>query len=222
MNPDLKSGRGFRDYTILTLTRSRKCPNWKTPIRPFCATIQESRRETVQTENLIPSQDLQRNTSHDTKLAVERELTNGNLAPPSRKSVRRPFSLKRNKPRSCLDPESGQAISNLPDPHAESCRYFAPGKMLDRSILRPEPEDSRISVPTGGTPSEKNLKSSCSSRHRVGVWKGCLNVVFDTLAHFRSMELAFLFLRRTNRFSSRLDQGPRASSRGGWHWLHRR
>jgi hypothetical protein len=34
------------------------------------------------------------------------------------------------------DPESGQAILNLPDSHAESCRYFAPHE-IDRLFRSP-------------------------------------------------------------------------------------
>jgi hypothetical protein len=53
----------------------------------------------------IPSQDLQENISRDTKLAVERELTNSKLL----------FSF-RDRHRTRLDPESGQAVLDLLDP----------------------------------------------------------------------------------------------------------
>jgi hypothetical protein len=56
------------------------------------------------------------------------------------------------------DPESEEAISNLRDPRAESCRYFAIGNTVDGSILRPEPENSPGSFSTGGTPLQKFSK----------------------------------------------------------------
>src|SRR6267143_6261650 len=58
------------------------------------------------------------------------------------------------------DPESEEAISNLQDPRAESCRYFAIGKTVDGSILRPELRDSPGSLSTGGTPLRKISKYS--------------------------------------------------------------
>ncbi|SRR5713101_3172222 len=56
------------------------------------------------------------------------------------------------------DPKSEEAISNLQDPRAESCRYLAIGKTVDGSILRPEPEYSPESASTGGTPLQKMSK----------------------------------------------------------------
>jgi len=56
------------------------------------------------------------------------------------------------------DSESEEAISNLRDPRAESCRYFAIGKTVDGSILRPEPEYLPGSASTGGTPLQKFSK----------------------------------------------------------------
>jgi hypothetical protein len=56
------------------------------------------------------------------------------------------------------DPKSEEAISNLQDPRAESCRYFAIGKTVDSSILRPELRDSPGSLSTGGTPLQKMSK----------------------------------------------------------------
>jgi hypothetical protein len=47
------------------------------------------------------------------------------------------------------NPESGQAIPNPPDPHAESCRYLAFGKTVDGSILRPQRQDSPRTVSNG-------------------------------------------------------------------------
>jgi hypothetical protein len=49
------------------------------------------------------------------------------------------------------DPELGQAIWNLPDPHDETCRYLALGKTVDYAILRPKPQDSPRTVSTGRT-----------------------------------------------------------------------
>jgi hypothetical protein len=68
------------------------------------------------------------------------------------------FYFETDRRRTSFDPESGQAISNLPDPHAESCRYFAPRKRVDRSILRHETQDPPVSISSGGTPSEKSQK----------------------------------------------------------------
>src|SRR5712692_6081526 len=56
------------------------------------------------------------------------------------------------------DLKSEEAISNLQDPRAESCRYFAIGKTVDGSILRPELRDSPGSFSTGGTPLQKISK----------------------------------------------------------------
>ena len=56
------------------------------------------------------------------------------------------------------DPKSEEAISNLQDPRAESCRYLAIGKTVDGSILRPEPEYSPESASTGGPPLKKFSK----------------------------------------------------------------
>src|SRR5712664_963322 len=58
-----------------------------------------------------------------------------------------------------LDSESGEAISNLPDPHAESCRYLTPRKSPDCSILRPKSLDSAGSASTGRTPHRKISKN---------------------------------------------------------------
>src|SRR5712692_4286288 len=58
------------------------------------------------------------------------------------------------------DPESEQAISNLPDPRAESCRYFARGKTVDYPTLSPKSRDSPGSLSTGGTPLRKISKYS--------------------------------------------------------------
>jgi hypothetical protein len=60
--------------------------------------------------------------------------------------------------RTSPDPKSEEAISNLQDPRAESCRYSAIGKTVDGSILRPETRDSPGSFSTGGTPLQKMSK----------------------------------------------------------------
>ncbi len=70
-----------------------------------------------------------------------------------------PFRLKVDRRRISPIPESGQAVSNLPDPLAESCRYLAHGKTVDCSILRPEPQDSPRTVSTGGQPLQKHSKN---------------------------------------------------------------
>ena len=62
--------------------------------------------------------------------------------------------------RTSPDSESGQAISNLRDPRAESCRYFAVGKTVDRSILRYNWDESPGSASTGRTPLRKISKNS--------------------------------------------------------------
>jgi hypothetical protein len=56
------------------------------------------------------------------------------------------------------DPKSEEAISNLRDPRAESRRYFAIGKTVDGSILRPELRDSPGSFSTGRTLLQKISK----------------------------------------------------------------
>src|SRR5260370_41667606 len=70
------------------------------------------------------------------------------------------FDLHLDNRRISPDPESEQVIPNLRDPRAESCRYFAIGKTVDRSILRPETRDSPGSLSTGGTPLRKTSKYS--------------------------------------------------------------
>ncbi len=57
------------------------------------------------------------------------------------------------------DRESGLAISNLPDPRIESCRYLAYGKTFDCSILRLETQDSLRTFSTGGDPLRKHQKN---------------------------------------------------------------
>jgi hypothetical protein len=56
------------------------------------------------------------------------------------------------------DQKSGQAISNLPDPHAESCRYSASGKKANYPILRPEAQNSPRTASSGETLSKKSQK----------------------------------------------------------------
>src|SRR5690242_8358822 len=62
----------------------------------------------------------------DTKSAVSERRTSALL-----------LLLLRDEARISPDPETEQAILNLPDSHAESCRYFAPTKLADCSIIRP-------------------------------------------------------------------------------------
>ena len=53
----------------------------------------------------------------------------------------------------------GAGDSYLRDPHAESRRYFAPGKMLDSAILRLKSRSSPVTVSTGRTPLRKISKA---------------------------------------------------------------
>ncbi len=70
----------------------------------------------------------------------------------------RMFRLRPDKGRTSPESESAQAISNLPDSHAESCRYFAPTKLADCSILRPIRENSLQNSLNSRGPSQKNSK----------------------------------------------------------------
>ncbi len=82
------------------------------------------------------------------------------LAPPA-KSLREItyHVLTRNSPGISPDPESERSICNLPDPHAESCRYLPPRKTADSSILRADREESLVSASAGLTTLRKLSKN---------------------------------------------------------------
>ena len=72
---------------------------------------------------------------------------------------RRLFRCKPDNCRMSVDLKSEEAISNLPDLHAESCRYLTPRKSRDCSILRFETQDSPRIVSSSGTPLWKISKN---------------------------------------------------------------
>jgi len=114
------------------------------------------------------------------KSELEGELTNGNSLSPHTRTGPFESGRSQNNP----DPELGQAISNLPDPRAESCRYLAPGKAIDCSILRPEAQDSPRTVSTRETPLRKISKyfDPSDTRLLIGAGSGSCRGIDSTLA----------------------------------------
>jgi len=73
--------------------------------------------------------------------------------------IRRSFLLKRSKRRSCLDPESGQAIWDRAVCALTCTLSYTMSKTDDRMILRPVSQDSPGSVSSGGDPRRKISKA---------------------------------------------------------------
>jgi len=75
-----------------------------------------------------------------------------------RKALPGLLHAQRSKRRISTNPRSGPTVLNLPDSHAESCRYLALGKTANRTILSPETQDSLVTASADRTPHQQISK----------------------------------------------------------------